>query len=381
LKQVALKEIDALATTLRSLFSSWQSTEDADVQANKPKVQVLEQLILNNNDALKPHNQLLFEEIAKNPHERWNKVLLHIGIITNEQGRTEMRIFHMKDVHPHGMLEKEWLSYLFQAPVTFSVLGEMSDFLKEKNPVLMYQHIPGRNISPLYEIYAKLAGQQASKFTVLHTSDEFGTDDIEFYANPSIKSVVRMYARPDLARFGDKVRLIPLGYANGRQSTGKVAPPFQERKHLWAFAGSADRHGRTEALALLKAHGPYEDKTKQEWSTPALLDGPAYTEMLRNAKFAPCFKGSCALESFRIYEALEHGAIPVYVPSESAHGKDELTDLFGKHPFLGFPSWQIAADMLPKLAEKPEVMEKHRTTLADWWMRKKAEVRIQIKSL
>jgi hypothetical protein len=101
--------------------------------------------------------------------------------------------------------------------------------------------------------------------------------------------------------------------------------------------------------------------------------------MLRDAKFVPCFRGFRALESYRIYEALEHGAIPIYVPGESYGSADELRELYGVHPFLGFPSWVKAAEMLPLLAKQPAVMEKHRQTLAAWWAAKKADVILALR--
>jgi hypothetical protein len=110
-----------------------------------------------------------------------------------------------------------------------------------------------------------------------------------------------------------------------------------------------------------------------------MLDGQAYRDQLRHAKFVPCFRGSKALESYRLYEALEHGAIPFYVPSESSETKDEFTELYGKHPLLGFPSWAAAAEMLPKLAQNAAVMEKHRATLQTWWKEKKGVMRKKLE--
>jgi hypothetical protein len=86
-------------------------------------------------------------------------------------------------------------------------------------------------------------------------------------------------------------------------------------------------------------------------------------------------RGSAALESFRLYEALEHGSIPIYVPSESSRCRDEFTEIYGKHPFLGFPNWSAVADYLPKLVAQPAIMEKHRLQLQTWWNEKKTEYR------
>jgi hypothetical protein len=108
---------------------------------------------------------------------------------------------------------------------------------------------------------------------------------------------------------------------------------------------------------------------KENWSAKAKLDGPAYNEMLRKSKFVPCLGGSSALESYRMYEALEHGAIPFYVPY---HGKkDEYELLFSQRPMLCFQSWEQAVLVLPQLAQKEEIMEKQRLASQEWWQQQK----------
>ena len=198
------------------------------------------------------------------------------------------------------------------------------------------------------------------------------------YNSPAVKKVLRNYWRPDVSS-NPKVQIIPLGYANDRHAKDSPTnPSFSERTNLWGFAGSLDREGRGEALAILRGAGPYDEHTKENWSSPAKLGSAEYIAHMRNVKFVPCFRGSRALESYRFYEALEHGAIPIYVPSESQQSKDEYTDMYGKHPFLGFPSWQKAAEMLPALAKQPQIMEKHRESLKQWWSEKKAELRASL---
>ena len=170
--------------------------------------------------------------------------------------------------------------------------------------------------------------------------------------------------------------ILPLGYANNRHATHlPQSPVFSERPHLWAFAGALDRAGRKAALNSLHEATPYAEHTTPEWNDPNQLQGPQYIELLRKAKFVPCFRGSYALESYRLYEALEHGAIPIYVPTESHNTNDEYKELFGQHPFLGFPSWSVAASLLPKLALQTEAMEKHRQTLQQWWATKKSDIK------
>jgi hypothetical protein len=176
--------------------------------------------------------------------------------------------------------------------------------------------------------------------------------------------------------------VIPLGYTNGRsaRALGQVAD-FKDRPHTWSFIGSLDRPGRPEALELLHAVKPYKETCKQSWNSPESVKAPEYNDLLRNSKFVPCMRGSTALESYRLYEALEHGAIPIYVPTESSKCSDEYSEIYGKHPFLGFPSWSEAASYLPKLCEQTEIMEKHRQQLMSWWSTKKQDTMTKLKTL
>lgn len=106
-----------------------------------------------------------------------------------------------------------------------------------------------------------------------------------------------------------------------------------------------------------------------------MLEAQEYNDLLRNTQFVPCFRGFYSLESYRLYEALEQGAIPIYVPGESQGCLDEWREALGSHPFLGFPSWARAAELLPVLVNQKDAMEKHRRTCQTWWLAKKAELR------
>jgi hypothetical protein len=86
------------------------------------------------------------------------------------------------------------------------------------------------------------------------------------------------------------------------------------------------------------------------------------------------------LESFRLYEALEAGCIPLYVPSEGTHG-DEYTQVLGKSPMLALPSWSQAPTLLTQLSKNPAVMEQHRQNLQTWWAAKKRALQAVIADL
>jgi hypothetical protein len=269
----------------------------------------------------------------------------------------------MKEIDTN-ILENDWLTFVYKKPVLWKPIEPSTDL---SGATIILQKIPGKAdyVNGFFQMLVDHLKKNNQTATLLHLSDEFASDDISLYSNPVFTKIVRNYWRPDLPK---SVIQLPLGYTNGRSNYAYTsAPSFEKRSTLWSFAGSLDRPGRAEALAILKTTANHVCAGKERWETPYAQDGPVYIETLRNSKFVPCFAGSAALESYRVYEALEHGAIPIYVPTKH----DEYKEMYGQSPLLAFSSWEKAAQMLPLLAAKVDVMEKHRQSCVQWWNDKK----------
>ena len=281
-------------------------------------------------------------------------------------------IYHLTLHRPSTFLETDYLAHLLQRPIEFIEVNQTTDI--PDGGMIVYQKIPGKQheIARLFTSVLDQIHALGRTVQLLHYSDEFANDLIDLYNHPAVKHVFRNYTRTDLHKYKN-VTVLPLGYTNHRSGyTNNGTPAIKDRKLLWSFVGSADRPGRIEALTALKTiNKPYLCELKETWSTPNKCDATTYVKILQDTIFVPCLRGSCSLESYRMYEALEQGAIPVYVASESPHGMaDEYKALFTnntKCPLLAFPSWEAAATILPKLAENAEVLEKHRKTVLDWW--------------
>ena len=262
--------------------------------------------------------------------------------------------------------EKAWLEDLFQTLLKVSPAEKLPN-----NSILLYQRTP-----PNFQVglYKDLLDAAEGKVILLHLSDEDGRDPIELYNHPAVKQVIRNYYRKDL---GSNVLTIPLGYSAKSISSSS---PFAERSLMWSFAGSLDRPGRTDALRVLEVLTPFEKQTKATFGDPSPLVGAAYTDQLLKTKFVPAFTGFWSLESFRLYEALEAGAIPLYVPSEGKLG-DEYTEVLGKSPILALPSWAQAPQLLQQLSNNAAVMEQHRQDLQTWWIQKKQSLRTILSTI
>jgi GR25 family glycosyltransferase involved in LPS biosynthesis len=397
LKAIALKQTDDIKSKLIIIFDLWSSYSIQQMSDNLSYFRVLEQLVIMDEPMLRSHRPYMLERIQTFKDSQFQVIFDKMRAALEDSKKPtgngityfdrppEQRItaFHLKEIQPKQILEREWLDSIFPHPLEYKQFGSIHDILTLQNPcVYVFQKIPTLDATKVLNMILDMMRPSGKQLIVLHLSDEFGNDPIDWYGHPSVKGVIRNYWRPELKSYPTKVLLIPLGYTNNRSRIGfPESPSFEERDIVWSFAGSLDRNGRQEALEKLRSVKPHREECKPSWSSPDIMKAEEYNMLLQKSKFVPCMRGSHALESYRLYEALEHGAIPIYVPSESAHCMDEYTELYGKHPFLGFESWSAAAGFLPKLMTQPQVMEKHRTQLRTWWNDKKTELRVKLQTL
>jgi alpha(1,3/1,4) fucosyltransferase len=396
LKAIALKQAEPIGDYLKQIFDIWQGYTIQEFNQRLSYFRVLEQLIVMDEPMLKPHTSYMLERIKGFTQKSYDVLFSKMRDVLEDSkkpttngityfdrpGEKRIQVFHT-DIDPQTLMEREWLDTLFPYPLDYKQFSNIQDLVNTQSPFFIYQKTPARDMNKVVIVVLDMLRTVGKQLTVLHLSDEYGNDDITWYNHPSIKAVIRNYWRPELKSFGEKVIIIPLGYTNGRsgRALSTTAPAFNDRPHIWSFVGSLDRPGRPEAISLLQSVKPNKELCKPSWNSPEIVKAEEYNELLRSSKFVPCMRGISALESYRLYEALEHGAIPFYLPSESSKCTDEYAELFGKHPFLGFPSWAEAAAYLPKLAEQSEIMEKHRQQLQAWWATAKQDIRVKLKAL
>ena len=378
----ATKDEQEFKPALDALLALWRTYTSATFAQIQSQYSMFEQMIRNEHPLLIKYREHIRVTLSSakdiNPWISLLSILVSSASTPTQPTHTNKTpIFYLKTIKPN-FLENDWLNELFPNPIEWVPLDSFDDLLRTPNPVLLVQAIPGDTAQEhILNAFTKQLEVNGKTITVLHVSDEFGRDPIEFYKSSSIKHVFRNYPRADLPL--DKVTLLPLGYANGRQAATNQTSAFQTRPYTWSFAGSMDRHGRERVLSLLKRIEPYVLETKENWSVPAKLGAKEYSDLLQKTKFVPCVAGFRALESYRLYEALEQGAIPLIVP-DGPEQRDTYIDVLGKHPMLTFPSWDKVVELLPILVKNPAKMEEHRQQLLAWWTTKKAELKQQIQS-
>jgi GR25 family glycosyltransferase involved in LPS biosynthesis len=246
-------------------------------------------------------------------------------------------------------INSEWLTEIFQRD--FEWISPEDKIAPGTTVLLNYiQHTSGNIIKWWINRNADC------KIFIIH-GDETSRGEVDMYNHPSVKAVFRNYWRPNC--ISSKVMHIPLGYLNGKGGNGRVIVSSQ-RPLTWSFAGAMDRNNRRAIVDDLNRRYPNNKiHLTPTWGSAQNLGANDYTEILRKTKFVPCLDGFFNTESFRFYEALEAGALPVICLDE----KRSYEKILPGAPLLTVKSWsdEISFDWDTKQRE-----------ILQWWVNYKA---------
>ena len=247
-----------------------------------------------------------------------------------------------------GLYEYEWLCELFGNP---RVVAVATLDAAPPNPIIIVQ-------GPYLQKTLDVLSTWTRPFRILHLSDERLQDPVDFYDHPCCKGVIRNYARPG------KALTIPLGYH--WHPIGNSVPKLPFRTKTWSFVG-------TEWGARGELHQLPKEKSVlrlfPKWQDPENLGKSEYLELLLDSIFAPCPAGQNA-ETFRIYEALECGAVPLIIgPCPVAL------------PLLPLESWIQAGECMTYFLANKERLEEYRDKLFAAWTTLKNDLKKSIQNI
>jgi hypothetical protein len=254
-----------------------------------------------------------------------------------------------------GIWEGDWIRSLL-AGLRYTQVVDTRHQVAVHQALVIDQRIKAGSLSYYSNYY-----RTGARFALLHLSDEGFADDCSVYGY--CEQVFRNYWSPDLAQRGD-VGFLPLGYKSGFRIDA-VHKSARERSYLWSFMGEQNRPTRPQMLDALEILEPSYVHVSDAFGEGNYLPLAEYQAILEDSIFAACPSGFRSLDSFRIYEALECGCIPVV---ERRPGPDYFTELFGgNHPLLEAPDWIEARRRMQTLLADPAALEARRRACAAWW--------------
>ena len=200
----------------------------------------------------------------------------------------------------------------------------------------------------------------AGPFTLVHLSDEEGFDGDELY--PMLPQGTPIFRNFPYPRFPAALNF-PIGPRTEFLVPGLEVAAASTRPLPWAFMGTLWASGsRFEATALFLHALPqgYFFGGRRFGQGLPITD---YRDVLAQSVFALCPEGDRHLDTFRLYESLQMGCLPLIVDRA-----EQASALLGSdYPLPVFVSWAEALAYAQAQLQQPQILDHQQQRLAVWW--------------
>ncbi len=199
-----------------------------------------------------------------------------------------------------------------------------------------------------------------SKIYLIHLGDEGGAHDLSsIYKNCNY--IWRVFCLNKYFN-NKKVSCIPLGYKSGTLFDKQV----NGRKYKWAFIGTPHKSSRHDLLFQLSNIRPSMIHKTDKFNVK-IIEVHEMSKILSSTEFIPCPNGFVHPESYRLYEALECGCIPIV---ENAYKYYER--LFPNNPFIKVDRWIEAKSVIREWGN--DKIKQKRAECREWWSQYKKQI-------
>ena len=246
----------------------------------------------------------------------------------------------------HEKNSKKWIFSLL-SNVNFEVINQIENIKKEDKLIIVDSSVEKKK-----EFYSKL-NLICSNFFLFHLGDETGGKESLPIYNLSSQSW-RTFCS-NIYFSSNKTECIPLGPKSGIEDIN-----IKRRKYKWAWTGTIHKSSRHDLLYQLEKIEPFFIHKTKKFSDNTSLNTEKMSEILSNTEFLPCANGIVHPETYRLYEALECGCIPIV---ENAFRYFDR--LYPNNPFIKVDKWIEAKDKILKY-NQDEIISK-RDECRNWW--------------
>ena len=219
------------------------------------------------------------------------------------------------------------------------------------------------------DFYLQLSKKCASIY-LIHLGDEGATEDTNIIYN-NCKHVWRTFGLP--RHFQSKnVTCIPIGYKSGLFYKKK---DVTERKYLWSFMGTVHGSSRFDLINKHKKLEPNFIKKTKSFGSNESLAPEEYYKILNESTFVLVPHGYLHPESYRLYEGLECGCIPII---ENPH--NFYNHFLLEHPLITINLWKESLETINDLYKNKEKLKDKSKEINNWWNEYKLNLQTKIKN-
>ena len=280
--------------------------------------------------------------------------------------------------------EEDWLNELLGNAVSHSIRCPPGCCEIYENACIVFNH------SVPYEEYFQRYEDANIGFVCIHLSDETLGDTCHYLELASCKKAFRNYHHPVFS-FHKKVTTFGLGYKKGFTSASAHIPWHESPWYHWCFAGAIHHEKRLQALQAFGHVEPYLCiSTDAQFNAANGLDTETYRAMLHSSKFALCPIGQGNIDTYRFYEAMEAGCIPVAISStpEQPYKKWGMKGYWHQMfpgeeeslPFVHGTTWNECVLQVTSLLKDPTKYHSMRAHAVAFWKIWKTKWSLQLRN-
>ena len=258
----------------------------------------------------------------------------------------------------HKKNSNSWV-YEILKKIKYNIIENETNLEKEDTLIIV-----DSSVEKKVEFYSKLK-LICSKIFLFHLGDEFGSHNLS-----SIYDNCNFTWRPFCSNKyfeNSKVKCIPIGYKSGVTNKQK-----NNRKYKWAFTGTPHKSSRHDLLFQFSDIKPFFCHKTQKFDRN-IISVDEMNEVLYSTDFIPCPNGFFYPETYRVYEALECGCIPIVENAYKYYYR-----LFPNNPFIKIDKWKDAKAIVQGWDD--DQIKKKREECKVWWSEQKNNIQDFIKN-
>ena len=278
--------------------------------------------------------------------------------ITNDKNIEKEEALNFKWGTYHKKNSDIWIFEILKK-IKYNIIQDEKD-LKKEDILIIVDSNPEKKIA----LYTKLS-LACSKILLFHLGDETGPYDLsEIYKK--CYYIFRPFCSNKYFQ-NKKVKCIPIGYKSGiADRNNKV------RKYKWAFTGTPHKSSRHDLLFQFSETKPFFCHKTHKFNEK-IISVDEMSDIFSLTEFMPCPNGFFHPETYRLYEALQCGCIPIV---ENAYNYYER--LFPDNPFIKVDKWAEALPIIKGWGS--DQVKKKQKDCKEWWNSYKIELQETVKN-
>ena len=257
----------------------------------------------------------------------------------------------------HKKNSNSWV-YEILKKIKYDIIDNETNLEKDDTLIIVDSSLEGK-----VELYKKLK-LICSKIFLFHLGDESGAYDLsQIYKNCNY--IWRTFCSNKYFE-NNRVTCIPIGY-----KSGVLDKKRNNRKYKWAFVGTPHKSSRHDLLFQFSDIKPFFCH-KTEKFDKKIISVEEMSEALSLTEFMPCPNGFVHPETYRIYESLECGCIPIVENAYQYYDR-----LFPHNPFIKVDKWMDVRPII-KGWDNDQIKQK-KEECKIWWNEYKDKLQNFIK--